>query len=73
MCVIGNLQQVERNCRTLKTGPLVVRTIFLRKAARTKAHVCIALLALKRRQATRLSKSHFASAEPDPVPSAAAV
>jgi transposase len=42
-----DLQQVERNFRTLKTGLLEVRPIFLRKAARTKAHVFIALLALK--------------------------
>jgi hypothetical protein len=42
-----DLQQVERNFRTLKTGFLEVRPIFLRKAARTKAHVFIAMLALK--------------------------
>lgn len=42
-----DLQQVERNFRTLKTGFLEVRPIFLRKAERTKAHVLIAMLALK--------------------------
>jgi transposase len=42
-----DLQKVERNFRTLKTGFLEVRPIFLRKAARTKAHVFIAMLALK--------------------------
>jgi len=42
-----DLQQVERNFRTLKTGGLEVRPIFLRKAERTRAHVFIAMLALK--------------------------
>jgi transposase len=42
-----DLQQVERNFRTLKTGCLDVRPIFLRKAERTRAHVFIAMLALK--------------------------
>lgn len=42
-----DLQKVERNFRTLKTDFLEVRPIFLRKAARTKAHVFIAMLALK--------------------------
>lgn len=42
-----DLQQVERNFRTLKTGGLEVRPIFLRKAQRTRAHVFIAMLALK--------------------------
>jgi transposase len=42
-----DLQKVERNFRALKTGFLEVRPIFLRKAARTKGHVFIAMLALK--------------------------
>jgi transposase len=42
-----DLQKVERNFRTLKTDFLEVRPVFLRKAARTKAHVFIAMLALK--------------------------
>jgi len=62
-----DLQQVERNFRTLKTGLLEVRPIFLRKAARTKAHVFIALLALK---LTRLFESHlhraFGTTDDDP-------
>ncbi|MGH6861837.1 MAG: hypothetical protein ACRECY_16420 [Phyllobacterium sp.] len=33
-----DLQQVERNFRTLKTGFLEVRPIFLRKAARTNVY-----------------------------------
>ncbi|MGH8613166.1 MAG: IS1634 family transposase [Gammaproteobacteria bacterium] len=62
-----DLQQVERNFRTLKTGFLEVRPIFLRKAARTKAHVFIALLALK---ITRLFESQlhraFGTTDDDP-------
>ena len=42
-----DLQQVERNFRTLKTDFLEVRPLFLRKANRTRAHVFVALLALK--------------------------
>ncbi|HYQ90582.1 MAG TPA: IS1634 family transposase [Candidatus Competibacteraceae bacterium] len=42
-----DLQQVERNFRTLKTDFLEIRPIFLRKANRTRAHVFVALLALK--------------------------
>ena len=62
-----DLQQIDRNFRTLKTGLLEVRPIFLRKAARTKAHVFIALLALK---LTRLFESHlhraFGTTDDDP-------
>ena len=42
-----DLQQVERNFRHLKTGFLEVRPIFLRNANRTRAHVFVAMLALK--------------------------
>ena len=42
-----DLQQVERNFRTVKTTFLEIRPIFLRKAERTKAHVFVAMLALK--------------------------
>ena len=41
------LQSVERDFRTLKTGFLEVRPIFLRKKERTRAHVFVAMLALK--------------------------
>ncbi|MEN8123028.1 MAG: IS1634 family transposase [Bacteroidota bacterium] len=43
----GDLQKVERNFRTIKTGLLEVRPIFLRNGQRTKAHIFIAMLALK--------------------------
>jgi len=42
-----DLQQVERNFRTIKTDFLEVRPIFLRNGERTKAHVFVAMLALK--------------------------
>lgn len=41
------LQRVEQDFRTLKTGFLEVRPIFLRKKERTRAHVFVAMLALK--------------------------
>jgi hypothetical protein len=42
-----DLTQVERDFRTLKTGLLEVRPIFLRKEARTRGHALVCLLALK--------------------------
>jgi len=42
-----DLQKVERNFRTMKTGLLQVRPIYLRNGDRTRAHVFIAMLALK--------------------------
>lgn len=42
-----DLQRVERNFRTMKTGLLEGRPIYLRQGARTHAHVFIAMLALK--------------------------
>lgn len=41
-----NLQKVERDFRTMKTGLLNVRPIFLRKGNRTQAHVFITMMAL---------------------------
>jgi transposase len=42
-----DLQKVERDFRSMKTGLLEVRPIFLRNGMRTKAHVFISMLALK--------------------------
>ena len=42
-----DLTQVERDFRTLKTGLLELRPIFLRKANRTRGHALVCLLALK--------------------------
>lgn len=43
----GDLQRVERDFRTLKTGLLQLRPIFLRRAGRTRGHALVAMLALK--------------------------
>jgi hypothetical protein len=42
-----DLTQVERDFRTLKTGLLEIRPVFLRKADRTRGHALVSLLALK--------------------------
>ncbi|WP_040855572.1 IS1634 family transposase [Thiorhodovibrio frisius] len=49
-----DLQQVERNFKTMKTDFLEIRPVFLRNGQRTKAHVFVAMLALK---ITRLFQS----------------
>jgi hypothetical protein len=41
------LTAVERDFRTLKTGLLKIRPVFLRKADRTRGHALVSLLALK--------------------------
>jgi transposase len=41
------LQKVERDFRTMKTGLLEVRPIFVRKEERTRGHVFCSMLALK--------------------------
>jgi transposase len=63
-----DLQKVERNFRTVKTTFLEIRPIFLRKAERTKAHVFVAMLALKitRRFEADLHGT-FGSTEDDPA------
>ena len=42
-----DLTRVERDFRTLKTGLLEIRPVFLRKADRTRGHAVVSLLALK--------------------------
>jgi hypothetical protein len=42
-----DLTKVERDFRTLKTGLLELRPIFLRKEGRTRGHALVSLLALK--------------------------
>ena len=42
-----DLYEVEQDFRTMKTGLLEVRPIFVRKAPRTRAHVLVTMLALK--------------------------
>jgi transposase len=62
-----DLQKVERNFKTIKTDFLQVRPIYLCNAERTKAHVFVAMLALK---ITRLLDlrlhSAFATTDDDP-------
>jgi transposase len=61
-----DLQQVERDFRTLKTAFLEVRPIYLRNAARTKAHVFVAMLALKIvRELRQLLVKEFGTTEQD--------
>jgi transposase len=43
----GDLQRVERDFRTLKTGLLEIRPLFVRKANRTRGHALVCMLALK--------------------------
>lgn len=43
----GDLQQVERDFRDMKTGLLEIRPLFLRKASRTRGHALVSMLALK--------------------------
>jgi len=63
-----DLQKVERNFRTVKTTFLEVRPIFLRKAERTKAHVFVAMLALKiTRRFEAALRQTFGSTEDDPA------
>src|ERR1019366_2863771 len=42
-----DLTRVERDFRTLKTGLLEIRPVFLRRADRTRGHALVSLLALK--------------------------
>jgi len=42
-----DLQKVERDFRTMKTGLLEIRPIFVRKADRTRGHALVTMLALK--------------------------
>jgi len=42
-----DLTRVERDFRTLKTGLLEIRPVFVRKASRTRGHALASLLALK--------------------------
>ena len=60
-----DLQQVERHFKTMKTDFLEVRPIFLRNGERTKAHVFVAMLALKitRQFQSRLHQAFGTTAE----------
>lgn len=62
-----DLAQVEQDIRTLKTGLLEVRPVFVRKERRTRGHVFVCMLALKlsRELQGRLAAA-FATTESDP-------
>ena len=61
------LQKVERDFRTMKTGLLDVRPVFVRKESRTRGHVFCCLLALKlQRELERRLASVFGTTDQDP-------
>jgi transposase len=59
-----SLQKVERDFRTLKTGLLEVRPVWVRKESRTRGHVFSCLLALKvSREMERRLRATFGTTE----------
>lgn len=61
------LQKVERDFRTLKTGLLEVRPVFVRKQSRTRGHVLACMLALKlTREMERRLQTVFGTTAHDP-------
>lgn len=62
-----DLAQVEQDLRTLKTGLLEVRPVFVRLDSRTRGHVLVCMLALKisREVKQRLAQA-FGTTEADP-------
>jgi len=59
-----SLQKVERDFRTLKTGWLEVRPVWVRKESRTRGHVFCCLLALKRtRELERRLRTAFGTTD----------
>jgi len=60
------LQKVERDFRTLKTGLLEVRPVFVRKEKRTRGHVFCCMLALKlSRELERRLQAAFGTTDTD--------
>ena len=61
------LQKVERDFRTMKTGLLEVRPVFVRKDSRTRGHVLCCMLALKlQRELERRLAAAFGTTDEDP-------
>jgi hypothetical protein len=61
------LQKVERDFRTLKTGLLEVRPMWVRKEKRTRGHVFCCMLALKvTRQLEQRLQAVFGTTDTDP-------
>ncbi len=62
-----SLRQVERDFRTLKTGLLEVRPVWVRKESRTRGHVLCCMLALKvSREMERRLRATFGTTETRP-------
>ncbi len=62
------LQKVERDFRTMKTGLLEIRPLFVRKESRTRGHVFCCLLALKlQRELERRLAAVFGTTAQDPM------
>lgn len=62
-----NLEKVERDFRTLKTGLLEIRSVFVRKQSRTRGHVFCCMLALKlSREIERRLRERFATTDSNP-------
>jgi transposase len=62
-----DLENVERDFRTMKTGLLEVRPIFVRKESRTRGHVFCSMLALKlSREIERRLRLRFGTTDTDP-------
>lgn len=61
------LQKVERDFRTMKTGLLEIRPLFVRKDSRTRGHVFCCMLALKlSRELERRLTARFGTTDQDP-------
>jgi len=61
------LQKVERDFRSMKTGLLEVRPVFVRKESRTRGHVFACMLAMKiSREIERRLKAAFGTTDSDP-------
>ena len=61
------LEKVERDFRTIKTGLLDVRPIFVRKQERTRGHVFCCMLALKlTREIEKRLRAAFATTDTNP-------
>ncbi len=61
-----DLSRVERDFRSIKTGFLEVRPIYLRKGKRTRGHVLVCLLALKlKRELERRIAAAFGNTDDD--------
>ena len=62
------LQKVERDFRTMKTGLLEIRPLYVRKQSRTRGHVFCCMLALKlQREMERRLTAVFGTTDTDPM------